>query len=592
MTVSVRHLSSLAAVLVTLALFAEPAAAQSLFGSILGTVTDNTQAVVAGATVKIRSLETNAVRTVKTDTAGDYQAPSLPVGDYEISCEVAGFKRSVVAGVALDVDQRARIDIKLELGAVGQQVEVTAAAAIMETDTASQGTVIDNRTIVDLPLNGRNFEQLAVLGPGVAAPVAGSGNAAYFSVAGARGIGNSFMMDGATNTNNNANVTFINPSIDLIEEFKIQRNTFSAEYGHGASQINVVTKSGANAIHGSLFEFFRNNDLNARNFFDPAKKPELRFNQFGGTIGGPVEIPKIYHGRDRTFWLFNYEGVRQRVPISRTAALPTQAQLSGDLSTVAAASIKDPLTGGTIFPNKQIPASLIDPASKIFLGYMPVVTGLPGIDGPGVNLLSPTSTASGFNQVTAKFDQQINSNNHAFVRYTRNPATTMTPGISPQYTTAGPSLDLQAVAGLNTVITPTLINEFRASFARHTLHQGSGYDTSTNFAEEMGLQNTLSREPQFNSLPSVAITGYTTTGGSALITQRCNTFSYLDNLTWLHGNHTFKTGFDIRHQMLDVRNIGATEATFSFTGTLSGNAIADFLLGIPASATAAAPPGT
>jgi hypothetical protein len=573
-----------------LAASAFPASAQSLFGSILGTVTDNSQSVVAGAAVRIRSISTNAVRTVTTDAAGDYQAPALPVGEYEVSCEVSGFKRAVFSGLRLEVDQRARIDIHLELGAVGQQIEVAATGVLIETDTASQGTVVDNRTIVDLPLNGRNFEQLAVLGPGVIAPVAGAGNDAYFSVAGARGISNSFMMDGATNTNSNANVTFINPSIDLIEEFKIQRNTFNAEYGRGASQINVVTKSGTNSVHGTLFEFLRNDELNARSFFDPARKPELRLNQFGGTVGGPMVLPKIYNGRNRTFWLFNYEGTRQRVPATRNSALPTQAQLNGDLSTVAQPSIKDPFTG-TVFPGKQIPVSRIDPASKVFIGFMPVVTALPGSLGPGINLITPISTASGFNQFTLKFDQQVNSDHRAFLRYTRNTNVNRNPGISPQYATAAPSLDLSIVVGLNSVIRPTLINEFRAGFSRHTLHQGPAFADAPNFAAQMGLQNTLSRQPEFNALPSVAITGYTTLGGAALITQRANTFSYLDNLTWLRGRHTVKTGFDIRHAMLDIRNIGATHGTFNFTGTLSGNAIADFLLGAPATASAAAPPG-
>lgn len=587
--------SSRLALVVAAAVFCPaPLSAQSLFGSILGTVTDNSQAVVANATVRIRSAETNAVRTVQTDSAGDYQAPALPVGVYEVACEVSGFKRAVISGVKLEVDERARIDIKLELGAVGQQVQVIAAAAILETDTASQGTVVDNRTITDLPLNGRDFAQLATLGPGVVAPVAAANavlNSNYFSVAGTRGLSNSFMLDGATNTNSNANVTFISPSIDLIEEFKIQRNTFNAEYGRGASQINVVTKSGANIVHGSLFEFFRSNDLIARNFFDPASKPQLRLNQFGGTVSGPVEIPKIYHGRNRTFWLFNYEGKRQRVPNTRNSAIPTQAQLSGDLSTVAQASIKDPLTGGTVFPSKQIPASLIDPASKIFSGYMPAVTVLPGAFGPGINLVTPISTRVSFDQMTVKFDEQIGNNNHAFVRYTRNAATNIGPGLVPQYQTAAPTLDLSAVAGLNTVIAPTLIKELRVSFSRHTLHQGPDFANAANFAAQMGIQNTLSREPEFNSLPAVTITGYTAVGGSALIAQRGNTFSYLDNLTWLHGNHTVKAGFDIRHAMLDIRNIGATEGSFSFTGTLTGNAIADYLLGIPASASAAAPPG-
>ena len=208
---------------------ARPLPAQSSFGSILGTVTDKSQAVVSRAAIRIRNTGTNAVRTVVTDQNGNYQAPALPVGQYEVSCEAAGFKRALVSGVNLAVEQRARVDIQLDLGAVEQQVQVTGAVPIIETDSASQGTVIDNQRIVELPLNGRNFEQLAVLGPGVVAPVAGAGNDAYFSVAGTRGLSNSFMMDGATNTNSNANVTFINPSIDLIEEFKIQRNSFNAE---------------------------------------------------------------------------------------------------------------------------------------------------------------------------------------------------------------------------------------------------------------------------------------------------------------------------------------------------------------------------
>ncbi len=586
-----RHSYTLPLVLAALLAASAPASAQSLFGSLLGTVTDHSHAVVPHAKVNIRSLETGSTRTVESDAAGDYQAPALPVGTYEISCEVTGFKRALISGVILEVDQRARINIQLELGTVGQQVEVSAVAVLLEADSASQGTVVNNRTITDLPLNGRDFQQLATLGPGVVAPVAGSGNNAYFSVAGTRGLSNSFMLDGATNTNSNGNVTFISPSIDLIEEFKIQRNTFNAEYGRGASQINVVTKSGTNNIHGSLFEFFRNDALNARNFFDPAKKPQLRLNQFGGTVSGPVEIPKVYKGRNKSFWLFNYEGKRQRVPNTRNAGLPTQAQLNGDLSTVAAATIKNPLTGGTIFPNKQIPASLIDPASKIFSTYMPQVTQLPGSLGPGINLVVPISNAVGFNQFTIKGDQQLGNNNHGFLRYTKSAANNIGPGLVPQYQTAAPTLDLSIVAGLNTILRPNLINEFRASFSRHTLHQGPNFADSANFANQLGLQNTLSQQPEFNALPSVLITGYTTVGGAALITQRGNTFSYLDNLTWLRGNHTFKTGFDIRHAMLDVRNIGATEGSFSFTGTLTGNAIGDYLLGIPASASAAAPPG-
>ncbi|HTM48355.1 MAG TPA: TonB-dependent receptor [Bryobacteraceae bacterium] len=566
------------------------APAQSLFGSILGTVSDKSQAVVAGANVRIRNSATNAVRVLKTDKDGAYQAPALPVGEYEVSCEAPGFKRALVTRVDLAVDQRARIDIQLEVGGVEQQVEVTSSAPIIETDTASQGTVIDNQRIVELPLNGRNFQQLAVLAPGVIAPVAGAGNDAYFSVAGTRGLSNSFMMDGATNTNSNANVTFINPSIDLIEEFKIQRNTFNAEYGRGAAQINVVTKSGSNKIHLTLFEFLRNDKLNARNFFDGARKPILRRNQFGGTVSGPLALPRIYDGRNKTFWLFNYEGTRQRSPNTRLSTVPVQAQLNGDLTTAAGASVRDPLNPGTVFPDKQIPASRFDPASVVFRKYMPVTTLPPGALGPGINLITPVSTAGDFDQFTIKVDQQFSANSHGFARYTFHDNTNINPSLVPEYTQNGLARDQSALLGHNWVLRPSLINEFRAGFSRHTLHQGPPH-FGTNFAEALGLKNTLSRNASFNALPTVNITGFTGLGGSSLITQRINTFSYVDNLTWIHGRHTVKTGVDIRRLLLDVRNIGATNGSFGFTGAFSGVPVADFLLGLAQSAGAAAPPG-
>ncbi len=193
------------------------AAAQSLFGTILGTVTDSSQAVVAGARITIRNVATNTTRSITTDASGSYEAPTLPVGIYDVVCEMAGFKRSVVTGVVVQVDQRQRLDIVLQLGEVVQSLEVSAAARLIETETAAQGTVIDNQRIIQLPLNGRDFQQLAVLGPGVIAPVPGSGD--RVSVAGARGLGTSFLMDGTTNSNANANVAMISPSIDLIQEF-------------------------------------------------------------------------------------------------------------------------------------------------------------------------------------------------------------------------------------------------------------------------------------------------------------------------------------------------------------------------------------
>lgn len=563
--------------------------AQAPSGAILGTVTDRSGSTVPQAKVTVRNTATNTARTLSTGDSGDYQAPALAVGVYEVTVEAAGFKRSVATAVTLAVDQRARVDFQLEVGAVDQVVEVTSASPLIETDTASQGTVVDNRRIVQLPLNGRNFQTLAILAPGVIAPVAGSGG--RFAVAGTRGLSNSFMLDGATNTNSNANGTFVDPSIDLIEEFKIQRNTFNAEYGNGAAQINVVTKSGANKVHLVLFEFLRNDRIQARNFFDQSRKPALRRNQYGGTVSGPVWLPKLHDGRNRSFWLFNYEAVKQRAPSTILSSLPTQAELDGDLSGTAGA-IVDPLASNAAFPGNRIPASRIDSTTRAYRQFIPQVTLPRGALGPGVNLITAISTQNDSRQYTLKFDHHTQRFGQFFGRYTANKSENVGAAIHPLYRNSPRSKQYNVVLGHNHIFRPDLINEFRGSFSRHTLLQGPPDPPAQNLAEVLGLRNLLSRtEPAFNSLAAVNITGFTGLGGPGLITQRVNTYSWLDNLTWIHGAHTFKAGFDIRQRMLDIRNIGSTQGSFGFTGNFTRSAIADYLLGIPRTANATAPPG-
>jgi len=561
--------------------------AQSLFGTLLGTVTDTTNAVIPTATVRIRNISTNAIRTVTTDNNGDYQVPSLPVGTYEITCEAKGFKRTVVREIPLAVDQRARVDLRLEIGTVEQSVEVTTTAPLIETDTPSQGMVVDNRRIVQLPLNGRNFQQLAVLAPGVIAPVAGSGD--RFAVSGTRGLSNSFMMDGASNTNANANTTFINPSIDVIQEFKIQRNTFNAEYGRGAAQINVVTRTGTNRVRLTLFEFVRNDALQARNFFDRERKPALRRNQFGGTAGGPVAIPKLYGGRDRSFWLVNYEGTRQRSPSTRLSTLPTQAELDGDLSSTTAA-VRDP-SNQQPFPGNRIPAARINATTRAYRPYMPV-TSLPrGAFGPGINFITAVSGVNDSDQLTVRGDHHITSQSLLLGRYTYNDNNNRNPSIVPLYEVGAPSRQQSALLGHNHVLRPNLINEFRLSFSRHSLWQGPGFPHPNNVAETLGLRNILSRTaPAFNSIPVVNLTGFTGIGGPALITQRVNNWDLVDNMTWIRSSHTLKFGVDLRRIQLDIRNIGPTAGSFNFQGTFTGNAIGDYLLGIARTATGTAPP--
>jgi hypothetical protein len=556
--------------------------AQSLFGTILGTVTDHTNAVVPGARVTVRNIATNEERIVGTGPLGDYEALALPIGAYEVSCEAAGFKRAVRSNVILRIDQRLRVDLKLMLGALQETVQITATMPLIETDTASQGTVVENRRIVELPLNGRNFQQLASLGPGVIAPPPGSGE--RFSVAGVRGTSNSFMLDGATNSQP-SNDTYVDPSIELIEEFKIQRNTFNAEYGKGAAQINVVTKSGTNQPHVTLFEFLRNEQLQARDFFDGGEKPALRRNQFGGTASGPIV-------RNRFFGLFNYEGVRQRSPDTLLGGFPVQKELNGDLSGTSAA-VRDPFTR-LPFANNRIPVSLINSTTQKFRQYVPVTDALLGTYGRGLNFIRPVSHTSDSGQFTIKLDGSVTKNINAFARYTTNHPTATNRKLADLWDSTNDAHLHNFVVGLNQVIKPNLINEFRLSWGRRDAVTSPRVAAAheSNFAQELGITNTISGAVrEANALPTVTITGLTAMGGPAWVTERLNTYSLVDNLSWVKGKHTFKYGADIRRSMVDQRNIGATNGAFSFTGAFSGAPLGDYLLGIAQTSNVTAPPG-
>ena len=567
------------------------ASAQTPYGTILGSVHDPAGGLVQRAAITIRNTETGALRHAVTYDLGSYGVTALPVGTYDVTCETLGFKLAEVQGVALAVDQRARVDVVMELGDVRQTVEVMDTAPLLETDTASQGTVITNEHILELPLNGRNFQQLATLGPGSLAGPPGAPSS--FSVGGTRGTGNSFILDGTSNTNVNGNSTYIDPSIDLVQEFKVQRNTFAAEYGRGGAQINVVTKSGTNQLHVTLFEFLRNDQIQARNFFDLAGKPALRRNQFGGTVGGPVVLPR-YNGQNKTFWLFNYEGVRQRTPNTILAAVPTLTQLTGNLSSQPGA-IMDPLSHAP-FPNKQIPVSRFDPTTLRFLPYMPQTDAPLGSAGTGVNFIRPVSSLADSDQFTTRLDHQFSRDGSGFVRYSQQYNALTLPSVLPSYDAVRPSNAQNMVLGFSHVIRPNLINEFRWGFSRFNLQNSAATAQSVgvDYAEQLGFNNLLSRtNDTANSLPAVGIVGFSTLGGAAsqLITQRTDTFSFVDNLTWVEGRHTWKAGADIRLLHFDVRNINYTQGAFSFQPVFTGNALGDFLLGIPRSAAGTAPPG-
>ena len=334
-----RILASLCPFVLTAAAWAQLPSAE-----ISGSVTDATGGAVAGATVTITNAATNIQRTLTTNSSGLYDAPALPPGGYSLKVSMPGFKTDVRNGIQLQVDQLARIDFSLQVGNVSETLEVQAAAPTLDTENATVGTVIENKRIEELPLNGRNYLQLASLTPGVTqygpgnsiAQARGGGDRSNFqlNIAGQREENNHYMLDGVENTDPNYATYLIQPSVDALQEFKVETGTYGAEYGHNLGQINVITKSGSNQYHGALFEFLRNSDLDSKNFFDRGGGPNPPFkrNQFGGVIGGPVVIPKVVNGKNKLFFFFNYEGLRQVQAQTITSTVPFASDRAGNFA--------------------------------------------------------------------------------------------------------------------------------------------------------------------------------------------------------------------------------------------------------------------
>src|SRR5215510_4457936 len=323
--------------------------------TLAGAVTDAGGALIPDVNVTVTQMETGLTRRVTTNERGLYVVPSLPVGTYAISAERSGFKRKTLTNLILQVNQEARIDLSLETGQVSETVTVTSQSPVLQTESASVGQVINNQYTTQIPLNGRDFSQLILLTPGAVTRPGGyeqSTGAATGSLGSGVSIGgrdahNNFTIDGAGNNARQFGNVALRPSIDVIQEFKVQTNSYSAEFGQAAfGQITLVTKSGTNQFHGSGFEFLRNDKLDARNFFLP-KRGQLNRNQFGGTIGGPIF-------KNRTFFLFNYEGLRERRGVEALASVPPESWRQGDFSGVAGLTLRDPQTGQP-FPNNKIP---------------------------------------------------------------------------------------------------------------------------------------------------------------------------------------------------------------------------------------------
>ena len=588
-----------------------------------GVVTDASGALVPEASIVVTNLDTGAKREATSNENGAFQFPLLQPGRYSIVARKQGFKQITRDGVQLEVNQVAKIDFAMEPGAVSESIEVQASAALLESNTSAVGQVIETKSVSDLPLNGRNFVQLAILGPGVvgvgyaASGTIGSGTrpddmrpgTELFSN-GNREQSNNFMLDGVDNNFRRNGLITLRPSVESVREFKIQTNLFQAEQGRNpGATVNVITKSGSNAFHGSAYEFFRNTQLDAKNFFAKAgsNKAQYQQNQFGGSLGGPIR-------HDKLFFFADYEGFRRRQgTFASVNTVPTVAMRDGDFSAVR--PIFNPFTvraaAGTAsgytrdpFPNSTVPKSLFDPVTGRVVQAYP----LPENSSLTSNQITNPVQGQFWDQGDIRADYNLDPNTTVFGRFSQQNTLTLPPSTFGLRTIPGLGVpvglgDPGTYAGSNTLVAhhaviaathvfnPTLIIDARFGYGRFNLHAIKDGEPGANLGEKLGVKNS-NQGPFAYGIPIFSPGGYTGIGSSAAMpTIRLeNTFNPNISFTKIHGAHVIKFGTNIvRRQIIDFQ-LNQGDGLFSFNSTFTtdpnntgrtGDAMASFLLGTP-----------
>jgi len=592
----VRHLSreSAAALLFLSVILTATAWAQVQTGRIVGTITDAQKAALPSATVTITEAATNQSITVSANERGDFVAPSLNPGFYRVSVAKSGFQTSVINSVEVQVGQSARADVEMKVGEVSSTIEVTSSAPLLDTESGTLGHVVTNTQIVNLPLNGRSYYELARLTPG-AALLPGGGNLlrirANFSsgtaISGVRGRQTTFLMDGVDVTDHHQGGTLIHTSIDALQEFKVQQSAYSSEFSHAGGLLNGTTKSGTNSFHGGLFEFLRNDKLDARNFF-AREREVLKRNQFGGTFGGPVLFPKLYNGRNKTFFFGSYEGMRERQGLVFNSIVPTAAMKRGDFSAMTSRRINDPLTGAQ-FTNNVIPTGRLSPQALFFAKFVP------DPNTPSGTFSYAPSRKLDTDQFTARLDQSFTENHRVFLRWSFHDNRLNEPNAFPALgyaplRTRGQNL----VASVTNILTQNLTHEFRFSYLPATVDL-EAYGQGTDFNKDAGIRGfeETARPGVVGSFPDFSWSGYAAMNGSAFDqrpkTQDLKVYEWTDNLTWVAGRNIYKFGTKIRRWVPLFTDSKQYQGQWTFNGSISGEAFADFMLGYPRQVTRAFP---
>jgi Carboxypeptidase regulatory-like domain/TonB dependent receptor len=583
-------------------------------GTITGLVTDPSGASVPGAKVTVVNDETQTRGSAETNNQGNYTFPFLTQGRYSVTAEKAGFSVERVTGISLRVGSIATINLNLKPGTVQQEVTVTANAVLIDSQSSSQGNVVSSQQIVQLPLNGRNPYALLTLAPGVT-PTGNSGTGPI--VSGGRSNTSGVLFDGQETRNTSTNDIVYTPPLETVAEFRVITNNFSAEYGRsGGGVLTAAGRSGTNEIHGSAYEFFRNNLLNANGWTNNSTnlpRNPVRHNEYGFALGGPVDIPKVYDGKNKTFFFFNFEQIRDRSPDNLLDTVPAAAQRTGDFSQTSNASgqikiydpattVPDPSNPGNFirsqFPNNVIPASRINPLTANLLSYYPM-PNLPGITN---NYAISETRASTTTKYYGRADQNLGNLNKLFFRY----GITYSPANTPGYTgiafpgegtncNEGNANSTPWVAAVSDTATfrPNLIGEFRVSYTRQLntcTPRSTGFDVT-----KLGLPAYLKNASTDALFPEVDVTDFTGLGPqrASHYTDAENTPEAQGHVTWLQGNHTVKMGFDYLFLAFNIFRPDYPSGDFQFTRAFTqgpnpaaasanaGYGLATLLLGAP-----------
>src|SRR5437867_1685864 len=566
------------------------------FGEVTGRVTDPSGAVIPGASVALTNVNTNAVRNAVTAEAGAYTFPSIPPGVYRLRTELPGFKAAVSEPFEVQVQQVVRLDIVLQLGRISETVEVAATADLLQAETATVGAVVENKIITELPLNGRQYLGLVAMAPNTntLSPYAGQANsrqggdraAQAISTGGQRIMFNYYTLDGVNNTDPNFNSYIVLPSIDAIQEFKVQIGVYPAEFGHESTQINVLTKSGGNAYHGSLFEFLRNDALDAQPYaftsVHPAKSP-FKWNDYGFELDGPVRVPKLYNGHDKLFFMANYEALRRRQYILKTYNVPSPAMFTGDFSELST-PIYDPITKQP-FPGNKIPRDRLDPLSLKLLKYYNSAT-LPGLTNNYVQFNSSPLNRDGF---VLRMDYIESAKSQWMGRYSWGDENQTTQGLNLTGTKILTNYEQYSASNTRT-FTPNLVNEARYGYSRFYNSIGTYLAFDTDVVGALAIPGLKSGFPVTWGIPSVTFsgTGFTGLGDSTEgpYANDNNSLQLVDKLSWNHGKHTFRFGFEYNRENYNQVGNQFSRGQFAFqpnttqsASRTGGYAFAEFLLG-------------